>query len=119
MVNDRLEAIVRLRVRGPSGIEVELDAIIDSGFSSLLTLPGATVAALGLTSQSVGKAVLADGSVRRFDLCAAEVNWDGVWIPILISAVGDETLLGMRLLEGFELRVAVKLGGDVEIAPLP
>jgi hypothetical protein len=63
--------------------------------------------------------VLADGSVRQFDLYAAEVGWADGWRPVLVSAVGDEVLVGMRLLAGHELRVAVVPGGVVGIAPLP
>ena len=48
VVNDRLEAIIPIRVRGPGGIEIDVDAIVDSGFSSSLTLPGETIATLGL-----------------------------------------------------------------------
>jgi hypothetical protein len=33
--------------------------------------------------------------------------------------VGDEVLLGMGLLAGHELRIAVVPGGVVEITPLP
>jgi hypothetical protein len=33
--------------------------------------------------------------------------------------VGDEALVGMRLLAGHELRIAVVPGGAVEIAALP
>ena len=33
--------------------------------------------------------------------------------------VGDEALIGMRLLAGHELRIAVVPGGGVEITPLP
>lgn len=63
--------------------------------------------------------MLADGSVRQFDIYGAEVSWGGTWRPVLVSGLGDEVLLGMRLLEGHGLRVAVVSGGVVEIAPLP
>ncbi len=119
VVNARCEAIVRLRVRRPSGAELDVDAVVDSGFTASLTLPAAAVAALGLVRQSGGGAVLADGSVRQFDIYAAEVEWDGGWRPVLVSAVGDEVLVGMRLLAGYELRVAVVPGGAVEIKSLP
>jgi clan AA aspartic protease len=119
VVNGRCEAVVRLRVRGPGGTERDEDAVVDSGFTASLTLPAAVVAALGLARQSVGGAVLADGSVRQFDIYAAEVEWDGGWRPVLASAVGDETLVGMRLLAGHELRIAVVPGGAVEITRLP
>ena len=118
-VNAMLEAVIRLRVRGPGGADMDFDAIIDTGFSLSLTLPATAVAALALIRQSSSVATLGDGSVRHFDVYAAEVEWDGNWRPILVSAVGDEVLVGMRLLAGHELRVAVVPGGPVEISPLP
>ena len=119
VVNTRLEAVVRLRVRGPGGIEADMDAIIDSGFSASLTLPAATTTALGLARHSGSGALLADGSFRQFDLCAAEVEWDGKWRSVLVSAVGNETLLGMHLLAKHKLGIDVVPGGIVEILPLP
>jgi predicted aspartyl protease len=74
-VNARHEAVVRLRVRGLSGVEADVDVIVDSGFTASLTLPVTMVTALGLARQSSGTAVLADGSVRQFDIYAAEVAW--------------------------------------------
>jgi len=119
VVSARHEAIVELRLRGPGGSELDVDTIVDSGCTASLTLPAATVAALGLTLQSGGGAVLADGSFRQFDICAAEVEWNGGWLPVLVSAVGNEALLGMGLMAGNELRIAVVPGGVVEITPLP
>ncbi|HEX5442402.1 MAG TPA: hypothetical protein VFW87_01175 [Pirellulales bacterium] len=118
-VNARLEAILPLRIRGPGGAEATLDAVIDTGFTASLTLPPTVVAALGLNRQSGGGAVLADGSVRQFDVYAAEVIWGGIWRPVLVSGVGNEVLVGMRLLQGHDLRMAVVHGGLIEIAPLP
>jgi len=118
-VNARQEAVVRLQVRGSGGVESDIDVIVDSGFTASLTLPTAMVTALGLTRQSGGSAVLADGSVRQFDIFAAEVAWDGTWRAVLVSAVGNEALLGMRLLVGHKLVVEVVPGGMVDILPLP
>ena len=119
VVNARHEAIVRLRVRGPGGVESDVDTIVDSGFTSSLTLPMAVVTALSLARQSGGTAVLADGSVRQFDIFAAEVAWGGIWRAVLVSAVGNESLLGMRLLAGHKLVIEVVPSGSVEILPLP
>jgi clan AA aspartic protease len=118
-VNARHEAVVRLRVRGPAGVESDVDVIVDSGFSASLTLPMAQVTALGLVRLSGSAAVLADGSVRQLDIFAAEVAWGGTWRSVLVSAVGNESLLGMRLLAGHKLVVEVVPGGLVEILPLP
>ena len=62
-VNARLEAVIRLRVRGPGGTELDFAAVIDTGFTSSLTLPATAVTALGLVRQSGGSVVLGDGSV--------------------------------------------------------
>jgi clan AA aspartic protease len=118
-VSARREAIVRLRVRGPSGSELDVDTVVDTGFTASLTLPAALVATLGLIRQSGGSAVLADGSIRLFDIYTAEVAWDGGWRPVSVSAVGDEALLGMRLLTNHALHIEVEPGGVVEITPLP
>ena len=119
VVNARREGIVRLRVRGPSGVESDVDALVDSGFTSSLTLPTTTVAALGLVRRSSSSAVLADGSVRKFDIYAAEVEWGGTWRAVMVSAVGNEPLLGMHLLAHHKLVMEVVPGGLVEITPLP
>ena len=119
IVNARREAVVRLRVRGPTGIETDVYAIVDSGSSAPLTLPAATIAALELTRKSTGGARMADGSIRQFDLYAAEVQWNGRWQSVIVSGVGREPLVGMRLLAGHRLRIDVVAGGAVEIAPLP
>lgn len=118
-VNHRGEAVVRLLVRGAPGNEVEIETVIDSGFTGSMTFPASLVSLLGLTRQSAGGAVLADGTTRQFDLFAAEVEWDGIWKSILVSAIGDDPLIGMRLLTGYELKIAVITNGLVEITPLP
>ena len=119
VVNARSEVILPLRVRGSGGAVLVFDAVIDTGFTGSLTLPSAAVAALGLVRQSGDSAVLADGSIRHFGVYASDVEWDANWRPILASAVGDEILVGMRLLARHELRLVVVPGGPVEINPLP
>jgi clan AA aspartic protease len=119
VVNASNEAIVRIRVRGPGHPGLDVDAVVDSGFNASLTLPAATIAALGLTRKSDVRAALADGSVGEFGVYAAEVSWEGAWRPVLVLTVGDEALLGMLLLASHELRISVVPGGAVEITPIP
>jgi clan AA aspartic protease len=118
IVNSRNEAIIRLRIRGPRGTELEIDSIVDTGFTSFLTLPAVTIASLALNRQTAGTSVLADGSVREFDIFSGEVLWEGAWRPVLVSALGNESLLGMRLMLGHKLVVDVVPGGSVGVAPL-
>ena len=119
IVNARLEAVVSLRVRGPSGVETNIEAIVDSGFTASLTLPEDLVIALNLLRQTGGIARLGDGSVRRYEVCAAEVEWDGIWRSIMVSILGDQPLVGMGLLADHKLTIDVVPGGLVEIVLVP
>ena len=119
VVNARDEAVVRIRVRGPAHPGLDVDLVIDSGFTESLAMPASMIAALGLVRHSTGVATMADGSSRSFDVHAAEVSWDGGWRPALAYDIGGEAPLGMRLLAGHELRIAVVPGGPVEITRLP
>jgi clan AA aspartic protease len=118
VVNVRNEAILRLRVIGPKAVHIEVDAVIDTGLTGSLVLPTTVVAAIGLVRRSGGTALLADGTVRQFDTYGADVEWDGSPRGVVVSAVGNEALVGMGLLAGHELRVEVKPGGLVEVRPL-
>ena len=48
VVNALLDATIRVRVSGPTGQELELEAVVDTGFSGFLTLPPGSIAELGL-----------------------------------------------------------------------
>lgn len=117
-VNDHHEATVSLKLRGPGGDLFTATAIVDTGFSAVLTLPSEIIAALGLFAESSGRALLADGTWCRYDVYAAEVWWDDSWRRVLVSGVGEQPLLGMRMLAGHKLLVDVVPGGAVEIVPL-
>ena len=52
VVNARVEATIRLRVRASDGSELDVEAVNDSGFSGSFALPAAMIAALGLAHQS-------------------------------------------------------------------
>ena len=119
IVTANLEAIIRLKVRGPSGIEREVEAVIDTGYNGFLTLPTRLIAALGLTWRRSGRALLADGSDRLFDVYEASLTWDSEAIHIPIDAADTTPLVGMSLLYGYELRVEAVKGGSVIISELP
>ena len=64
IVSRDLEATVRLFVRGENGEELEIEAVIDTGFSGFLTLPSAFVTSLALTWRGREDALLGDGSIQ-------------------------------------------------------
>ena len=93
-------------------------AVVDTGFTGMLTLPDRLIAALGLPYLSETRMAQADGVEVWYATFAAEVEWGDLWRPVAVYRVGRETLLGMGLLLDHELRVAVVPGGAVEITPL-
>ncbi len=118
VVTHRREAVIRLRVRGPAGQDQEIEAIIDTGFDGWLSLPSSIVGQLGLVWRQRGRALLADGSECVFDIYEATVDWDGQMRRIPVDAAETFPLIGMSLLEGYELSVEVQPGGTVTLRPL-
>ena len=112
------EARVRLKIRGTRGREQEIDAIVDTGFTGSLTLSPALIAALGLRWQSLDRGTLADGSECLFDVYEAKVVWDRRTRRILINEADAEPLVGMALLDGYELNIQVRPRGKVTIQRL-
>jgi len=119
VVTERREAVIRLRVRGPAGQDQEIEATIDTGFDGWLSLPGSIVAQLGLVWRRRGRALLADGSESVFDIYEATVDWDGQARRVPVDQAETVPLVGMSLLEGYELVVEVRRGGNVIVRTLP
>jgi clan AA aspartic protease len=114
-VNADAEAIIRLQVQGPSGHAQDVDALIDTGFNGFLTLPPALVIALGLTRRRRGRAQLANGREALFDIYGVTVLWDGQSRYIEADAVDTIPLVGMALLDRYDLHIQVTAGGQVVI----
>lgn len=113
------QALIHLKVRGSQGQEQEVEALIDTGYSEFLTLAPALVAALGLRWRRLDRTILADGSECIFDVYDGQVMWDGKLCRVFVSELGPTALVGMKLLNGYELKMQVHSGGKVTIKRLP
>jgi|SRR5439155_12111739 len=113
------EGRIALKVKGLRGQEHEVEAIIDTGYTGSLTLPPALIQALGLRWQTVDRVRLADGSPCIFDVFKAKVMWDGKVRQILVDEADTDSLVGMRLLRGHELKMQIRPRGKVTIKRLP
>ena len=109
------EAVVTLPLRGPAGQAREVDAVIDTGFNSFLTLPPTLVAELGLPVIGSTRATLADGSEAIFDICGVTVLWDGQPRYVDSYVTDAMPLVGMLLLDGQSLCMEVVADGRVLI----
>lgn len=115
MVNADYEAMIRLKVQGPIDQELEIDAVIDTGFNGFLTLPPTVIATLGLSHLSQGRGLLANGSEELFDIYGVNLLWDDQMRYVEVGAVDTTPLVGMSLLDGYDLYVQVMAGGHVSI----
>jgi clan AA aspartic protease len=96
----------------------KVEAIIDTGFDGWLSLPSSIIFPLDLVWRRRGRALLADGSEIIFDIYEAIVIWDGEARRIPVDQAETTPLVGMSLLEGYELTVQAQPGGNVTIASL-
>lgn len=62
-----------------------------------------------------GRAILGDGSECVFNVYEAVVVWDETLLTIPVDEADAEPLVGMSLMEGYELKMQVFEGGRVEL----
>lgn len=117
-VNTDREAIVQLVVLGENKQNQGIKAVVDTGYTGFLTLPSATITTLGLTWYMQQEGILGDGSLCMFNVYEASVIWDGEVRSIEINESEADPLIGMGLLEGYELKIQGIPGGLVTITSL-
>jgi clan AA aspartic protease len=117
-VNSRREAIIQLAVLGERNQRQGVKAIIDTGYTGFLTLPAAIIDTLELTWFMQEEGFLGDGSMCMFNVFEAFVIWDGQVRLIEINESETDPLVGMGLLEGYELNIQGFAGGVVTIKAL-
>lgn len=99
---------VRLKVGGTNaGAEIEIDALVDTGFTGFLMLPIALALPLGLVLIGTGDYMLADGSLITNFLARGQVTigpsvarHPNMPISITGEVIEDETVEGIIVLAG-------------------
>ncbi|MEG4446209.1 clan AA aspartic protease [Microcoleus sp. AT9_B5] len=115
IVNADFEAIISLSICDSDGKVYIHEAIVDTGFNGWLSLPPDLITQLNLRWKRRGRAILGDGSECVFNIYEAVVVWDGDSMTIPIDEADSEPLVGMSLMEGYQLMVQVFEGGNVEL----
>lgn len=119
VVNAQRRVIVRLRIRGTGGQEMETEAMIDTGFDASLSLRPDQIALLQLPYITQDTTTVADGSETTFDVYQAVVVWDGQDVVVFVDESDVMPCVGMSLLEGYDLSVRAVIGGPVTITKAP
>jgi clan AA aspartic protease len=118
VVNNNCEAIIKVAVGGVDSPKIAIDAVIDTGFTSFLSLPLSIITDLGLPWHYRDIGTLGDGSEVVFEIYKASAIWDGQNKVIDVAASDSDPLVGMSLLYGFKLQIETVEGGLVTIEAL-
>jgi clan AA aspartic protease len=119
VVNTDLEATLRLRVSGGSGLSLDVMVVIDTGYDGALSLPLAAIQTLSLPPPTSGQVTLADNSRRIVNFYDAEMLWDGQRRPVRDLCVEADPVVGTALLKGYKLDADFVDGGPVVLRALP
>jgi predicted aspartyl protease len=118
VVNNNCEAVIKVTVGRIGSTKIAVDAVIDTRFTSCLSLPLSIIADLDLPWHYRDIGTLDDGSAVVFDIYKAAVSWDGQSQIVDVAASDADPLVGMGLLYGFKLQIEAVEGGAVMIEAL-
>lgn len=108
-VNDGPEPVVTVRlVGGPRGT-VEVECVVDTGFTGALVLPRSVVEQLGLPVVTHEEIQLVGGVRDTADIALAQVHWLGE-VRRVDVIVKEAYLVGAALLAGARLTVDYAAG---------
>ena len=114
-VNADFEPVISLSIRRLDDGVLTPEAIVDTGFNGWLSLPPDAIAELNLRWKRRGRAILGDGSECVFSVYEAIVIWDGELRTIPVDEADSDPLVGMSLMEGYQLTIQVAEDGYVEL----
>lgn len=114
-VNSNYEATLVLELHGSSGRVIQIEAVVDTGFTEFLALPPGVISQLAFPFENFGRLVLADGSSSTFNVHIATVLWNGEQRIVPAHQSNAKPLIGMALLENYSLCMDVVEGGRVTI----
>ncbi|MBC7856808.1 MAG: clan AA aspartic protease [Pirellulaceae bacterium] len=98
-----------------SGVAREVQAVLDTGFNSALTVPSRFVKEVGMKPLGKVRMILGDGSEHLCPTYEAIVEWDGLPMVVVAEICDLDPMIGMGLLRGFRVAMEVEPGGALTI----
>lgn len=111
-------AQLNITLVAPLNTHVDIECVVDTGFTDYLTLPASEIARLGLPFSHDIRARLADGTTAVMRVFDAVIRWHGNEMPISVFETGAKSLVGTALLHKNELRIQFIEGGLVTVDPI-
>lgn len=112
-IDGTLFARISVATLMPDDSELELEAIIDTGFNGQLTLPQSLIEQLQLLQVGRRTADLGDDSMFTTEVHLGAVLWDGEPRPVMVLRGGKTPLIGMELMQNYRLTIEIQDGGAV------
>ena len=110
------EAWLTVDILNRQGNAVQIDAVVDTGFTEFLALPPVSIRELGLERGQDMELATAGGQIIRSPTYSAIITWHGVGRKIQVIALTDRPLIGMSLLWGSDLIVQARENGRVIVS---
>ncbi len=108
-------ALLKVTFRTIGLPDVDVECVIDTGFTGYATLPRQLIAAMNVPFLRSMPVNLADDSTVMVDVHAAGIVWNGDVFELEVIATGTRPLIGTLLLEGSLLSVQFSEGGTVHV----
>ena len=109
---------VPIKIHHDQGQPKLVEALLDSGFSGMVSLPAETVKELELKYVRTQEVTLADGTLQAVEVFAGSVCFAGKWRKTSVLSTGDEATVGMGLISGGNISFDAVPGGDILYTPL-
>jgi clan AA aspartic protease len=117
-VDRALDARISVTILSAHETQQSIEAIIDTGFNGFLTLPANLLNDLDAERIGYGRVILADGSEKLAPIYEVAILWDGHRTALEVDAADTEPLIGMALMEGYQLQIDVRESGVVNLTRL-
>jgi clan AA aspartic protease len=109
------QVLLNIRCRLTGNHAVEMEAVVDTGFTGFLALPSDTVEAIRLPYARSMYVNLADGSTIEVAVHTATISWNEEVRAVEVLSTGTRPLIGTLLLDGNELTVHFEDAGLVTL----
>ena len=113
-----LVPIVPLIILDRNSTPQQYNAILDTGFIGMVSLPPSSIERLGLTDPSTEAVTFANGETGECNVYPATAIWNGERYSVSVYELGTEPLIGMELLNGSHVGMDVYEGGPIAIEAL-